>query len=54
MIKYNYLLEKELDNYNKAILNMIMLNKEVSMSAIKELYNSFRIKRENGEFLNQI
>ena len=54
VIKYNYLLEKELDNYNKAILNMIMLNKEVSMSAIKELYNSFRIKRENGEFLNQI
>lgn len=54
VVKYNSTLEKELDNYNKAILNMLMLNKDVSIPAIKELYNSFRIKRENGEFSNQI
>ena len=33
---------------------MIMLDKKIAIPAIKELYNSFKIKRENGEFLNQI
>ena len=52
--KYNSTVERELDDYNKAILHMIMLDKDVSMPAIKELYSNFRIKREKGEFLKQI
>ena len=54
VVKYKDTLQKELDDYNKILLHMIMLDKKIAIPAIKELYNSFKIKRENGEFLNQI
>ena len=54
VIKYDYTVQKELDDYNKAILHMLMLDKDASIPAIKALYDSFRVKRESGEFLKQI
>lgn len=52
--KYGDALQKELDEYNKAILYLMMLDKEISKSAIKEIYSKFKEKRENGEFEKQI
>lgn len=52
--KYGDELQKELDEYNKAILYLMMLDKETSKSAIKEIYSKFKEKRDKGEFNKQI
>lgn len=52
--KYGDELQKELDEYNKAILYLMMLDKETSKPAIKEIYSKFKEKRDNGEFNKQI
>lgn len=48
------LFDKELDYYNKAILNMMLLDKSITRKAVIELYTECRKKREEGEFLLQI
>ena len=45
---------KMLDNYNKAVLYMMLLDKQVSKEAVKQLYIAFKEKRNNGEFSLQI
>lgn len=51
--KYNEI-PNMLDNYNKAVLYMLLLDKDISKGAVKELYKSFKEKRNNGEFSLQI
>ena len=43
-----------LDNYNKSILYMMLLNKELSKPAVKQLYRTYKEKRNEGEFGIQI
>lgn len=43
-----------LGDYNKAVLYMMLLDKDVSKEAVKQLYISFKEKRNNGEFSVQI
>lgn len=45
---------KMLDVYNKAIFYMIILNKDLSKEAVKQLYITYKEKRNNGEFSLQI
>ncbi len=44
----------KLDYYNKALLYMMLLDKETSREAIKQFYISYKAKREAGEFKLQI
>ena len=43
-----------LGDYNKAVLYMMLLNKDVSKEAVKQLYIAYKEKRNNGEFSVQI
>lgn len=52
--KNRNLFDNKLDYYNKALLNMMLLDKEITKKAIIELYTECRRKREEGEFLLQI
>lgn len=52
--KYNNEIIDKLDNYNKIILYMLILDKDVSKNAVKELYKSFKMKRNEGNFNLQI
>lgn len=45
---------EKLDYYNKAVLYMILLNRDISKEAIKSLYVACKEKRNNGEFSLQI
>lgn len=49
----NNIIDK-LDNYNKSVLYMMLLNKDISRNAVKELYKSFKTKRNEGDFGLQI
>lgn len=51
---YNYDITKKLDNYNKSVLYMMLLDKEISKKAVRELYKSFKLRRNKGEFDLQI
>lgn len=52
--KYNKEIIDKLETYNKAILYMLLLDKEASKSAIKALYEAFKAKRNQGNFELQI
>lgn len=52
--KYGNEITDKLDNYNKAILYMMLLDKQNSKLAVKQLYKSYKEKRNNGEFSLQI
>lgn len=52
--KYGNELTEKLDNYNKVVLYLMLLDKEVSKSTVKELYKTYKEKRNNGEFSLQI
>ena len=52
--KYNIKIESLLDNYNKAVLYMLMLDKDLCKPAVKALYKTFKEKRNIGEFNLQI
>ena len=52
--KNKQIIDKELNIFNKTILNMILIDKDSTKKAIKELYVSERMKRENGESNLQI
>ncbi len=43
-----------LDDYNKAILSMLLLDKETCKPAVKALYKAFKAKRKEGNFDLQI
>lgn len=44
----------KLDNYNKSVLYMMLLDKEYSKPAVKQLYKTFKEKRNEGDFELQI
>ena len=44
----------KLENYNKAVLYMMLTDKETSKTAIKEFYIAFKKRREEGSFSLQI
>lgn len=52
--KYGNEIIDKLDNYNRAVLYMMLLDKETSKVAVKELYKAFKIKRNEGDFELQI
>lgn len=52
--KYGDKITGKLENYNKAVLYMILTDKETSKEAIKTFYKVFKKKRENGNFSLQI
>ena len=52
--KYETQITEKLDNYNKAVLYLMLLNTELSKPAVKELYKTYKEKRNNGEFSLQI
>ena len=52
--KYNNQIIEKLDNYNKIVLYMLLLDKETSKPAVKELYKSYKMKRNEGDFGLQI
>lgn len=52
--KYENEITDKLDYYNKVVLYMILLDKDVSRPAIKQFYKSFKERRNNGEFSVQI
>ena len=52
--KYENEITDKLDNYNKAVLYMMLLDKEISKVAVKELYKAFKTKRNEGNFELQI
>ena len=52
--KYENDIIDKLNNYNKAVMYMMLLNKDISKKAVKELYKSYKIKRNEGEFELQI
>ena len=47
-------LTNKLDYYNKAILYMMLLNKDISRESVKVLYKTYKEKRNNGDFYLQI
>lgn len=49
----NEIIDK-LDNYNKAVLYMMLLDKETSKPAVKAFYKAFKEKRNEGDFKLQI
>lgn len=52
--KYQNEIIEKLDNYNKAVLYMMLLDKEYSKPAVKQLYKTFKEKRNEGDFSLQI
>ena len=52
--KYGNQITDKLDNYNKSVLYMMLLDKQNSKLAVKQLYKSYKEKRNNGEFSLQI
>ena len=52
--EYNTELTSKLDNYNLAVLNMLLLDKDICIEPVKVLYKTFKEKRNNGEFELQI
>lgn len=54
MKKYDKQISDMLDTYNKIVLYMMLLNREVSKPAVKELYRAFKEKRNEGDFKLQI
>lgn len=52
--KYGEKITEKLDNYNKVILYMMLLDKENSKTALKEFYKTFKEKRNQGDFNLQI
>lgn len=52
--KYGNKIIDKLDNYNKVILYMMLLDKDASKSAVKNLYKTFKEKRNEGNFNVQI
>ena len=52
--KHEKIIEREINLFNRTILNMILIDKDGTKKAIKELYWSQRLKRENGESNLQI
>lgn len=52
--KYGNEITDKLDNYNKSVLYMMLLDKQNSKLAVKQLYKSYKEKRNNGEFSLQI
>lgn len=52
--KYENNITNMLDNYNKSVLYMMLLDKKLSKPAVKQLYKSYKEKRNNGEFSLQI
>lgn len=52
--KYGNQITDKLDNYNNAVLNMMLLDKEYSKPAVKQLYKTFKEKRNEGDFELQI
>ncbi len=54
MKKYGNEITDKLDYYNKAVLNMLLLNKDICREPVKVLYKTFKEKRNNGEFDLQI
>lgn len=52
--KYQNEIIDRLDNYNKAVLYMMLLDKEYSKPAVKQLYKTFKEKRNDGDFSLQI
>lgn len=52
--KYGNKITDMLDNYNKSVLYMMLLDKDISKPAVKQLYKSYKEKRNEGEFSLQI
>ena len=52
--KYENEITDKLDYYNKAVLYMMLLDKDICKDAVKTLYKTFKEKRNNGEFSLQI
>lgn len=52
--KYENEVVSLLDNYNKAVLYMMLVNKDISKEAVKQFYIAFKQKRNDGEFSLQI
>ena len=52
--RYNHEITDKLDNYNKAVLYMMLLDKDASKPAVKEFYKIFKVKRNEGDFNLQI
>ena len=52
--KYGNEITDKLDNYNKSVLYMMLLEKELSKPAVKQLYKTYKEKRNEGEFGVQI
>lgn len=52
--KYEDEIIDKLDIYNKAVLYMMLLDKDTSRPAVKELYRAFKDKRNEGDFGLQI
>ena len=52
--KHKDTIEKEMNIFNKTVLNMMLIDKDSTRTAIKEFYLSQRIKRENGNLDIQI
>ena len=52
--KYENEIIDMLDNYNKSVLYMMLLDKDISKPAVKQLYKSYKEKRNEGEFSLQI
>ena len=52
--KYNNEVINQLDNYNKAVLYMMLLDKDYSKPAVKQLYKIYKEKRNAGDFNLQI
>ena len=52
--KYGNNITDKLDNYNKAVLYMMLLDKKYSQPAVKQLYKTYKEKRNEGEFGLQI
>lgn len=52
--KYRNEIIDKLDNYNKIILYMMLLDKEASKPSVKMLYKTFKEKRNEGNFNLQI
>ena len=52
--KYENEITDKLDNYNKSVLYMMLLNKEYSKPAVKQLYKTYKEKRNEGDFGVQI
>ena len=52
--KYDKEIIDRLDNYNKIVLYMLLLDRETSKPAVKQLYKSFKERRNEGNFELQI